>query len=201
MDRLKAPKTSELSRKRKVLSNPPKGKKKSSGSSALKTRVNIHPTVRVNDFPGEELSVSMGKLFCKACRETLSVKQSSVKSHIKSVKHVNSKAKLKVKISREQNLTVYLKKYDENVHPNGETLPTEQRVYHIKVLKIFMRAGVPISKLEYFRDILEENALWLTERSHMLDFVPFVLEEEKSCIKEEINGKHLSITEKPFTSK
>ena len=56
-----------------------------------------------------------------------------------------------------------------------------------------MKAGVPISKLEYFRDILEENSLRLTERSHMLDFVPFILEEEKSCIKKEIKGKHLSI--------
>ena len=109
------------------------------------------------------------------------------------LKHVNSKAKLKVKISREQNLAVYLKKYDESVHPKRETLPTEQRVYRIKVLKTFMRAGVPLSKLEYFRDILEENALRLTERSHMLDFVPFLLEEEKSYIKEEINGKHLFI--------
>ena len=123
------------------------------------------------------------KLFCKACQETLSDKRSSVKSHIKSVKHVNCKAKLKVKFSREQNLTVYLKKYDESVHPKGETLPTEQRLYRIKVLKTFMRAGVPISKLEYFRDILEENDLRLTERSDMLDFVPFVLEEEKSWRK------------------
>ena len=95
LDRLRAPTTSELSRKRKVLSNPPKGKKRSSGSCGLKTKVNVHPSVRVSEFPGEELSVSMGKLFCKACREQLSVKQSSVKSHIKSVKHVNGKAKIK----------------------------------------------------------------------------------------------------------
>ena len=56
-----------------------------------------------------------------------------------------------------------------------------------------MRAGVPISKLEYFRDLLEENALRLTERCHMLDLVPFVLEEEKSLIKEEIKNKDMSI--------
>ena len=42
-------------------------------------------------------------------------------------------------------------------------------MYRVKVLKAFMRAGVLISKLEYFRDLLEENALRLTERSHMLD--------------------------------
>ena len=63
----------------------------------------------------------------------------------------------------------------------------------MKVLKTFMRAGVSISKLEYFRDLLEENAQRLTERSHMLDLVPFVLEEEKSLIKEEIKNKDMSI--------
>ena len=83
-------------------------------------------------------------------------------------------------------ITSSLKKYDQSVHPKEESLPIEQRVYRVKVLKTFMRAGVPISKLEYFRDLLEEKAMRLTERSHMLDLVPFVLEEEKSLIKEEI---------------
>ena len=78
----------------------------------------------------------------------------------------------------EVNLAISLKKYDQSVHPNWESLPNEQRVYRVKVLKTFMRAGVPISKLQYFRDLLEENSMRLTERSHMLDLVPFVLEEE-----------------------
>ena len=47
----------------------------------------------------------------------------------------------------------------------------------------FLWAGIPISKLEYLRDILEENALRLTDTRNMLDLVPFVLEEEKSRIK------------------
>ena len=80
-----------------------------------------------------------------------------------------------------------------SMHPKGESVPVEQRVYRVKVLKTFMRAGVPISKLEYFRDLLEENALRLTERSYMLDLVPFVLEEEKSLIKEKIKNKDMSI--------
>ena len=45
---------------------------------------------------------------------------------------------------------------------------------------------MPISKLELFRDMFKENALRITGRSH-------VLEEEKSCIKDEIKGKHLLI--------
>lgn len=173
LDRLKAPKPSELSRKRKVLC---KGKKKSSGSRALKTKLKVHPS---SEFAREELTVSLGRLFCKACREHLSVKRSTVMNHVKSIKHVNSQDKLKTKQTREINLATALKRYDESVRPVGETLPEEQRVYRIKVLTTFMKIAVLLVRL--------------TEPSHMLDLVPFILGEEKAQIKEEIKGKYLSI--------
>ena len=110
-----------------------------------------------------------------------------------SQKHALSKNKLNERKGMEAYLTSSLKTYDQHVHPKGESLPVEQRVYRVKVIKTFMRAGVPISKLEYFRDLPKENALRLTERSHMLDLVPFVLGEEKSLIKEEIKNKDMSI--------
>ena len=48
----------------------------------------------------------------------------------------------------------------------------------------FLQAGILISKLEYLRDILEENALRLTDTKHMLDLVPFVLGEESQGSRE-----------------
>ena len=55
-------------------------------------------------------------------------------------------------------------------NPVGETLPMEQRLYRLKVLKTFLRAAVPLSKLDAFRDILEENVS--LDRRHMSDLVP-----------------------------
>ena len=49
-------------------------------------------------------------------------------------------------------------KYDELVHPVGENLVSEQRVYRIKVVTAFLKAGIPLTKLVHFRDMLEENA-------------------------------------------
>ena len=68
-----------------------------------------------------------------------------------------------------------LKKYDSSGRHESDTICDAHR---IKVLMSFMRAGVPISKLKYFRDILEENSMRLTDPSHMLQLVPFVLEQE-----------------------
>ncbi len=44
----------------------------------------------------------------------------------------------------------------------------------------FMKAGIPIAKIEHFRYLLEENVLRLTDRSHMTEIVPFIHDEEIS---------------------
>lgn len=57
----------------------------------------------------------------------------------------------------------------------------------------FMKAGIPIAKLVHFRNILEENALRFTDRSHMTELVLLIHDEEISRIKEEINGKFILV--------
>ena len=66
-------------------------------------------------------------------------------------------------------------------------------MYRIKVVMAFLRAGVPLNKLESFRELLEENAFRFTDRRHMSDIIPFVSSQEHTRIKEEIGGKHLSV--------
>ena len=77
----------------------------------------------------------------------------------------------------------------------GETLPVQQQVYsyRVKVVTALLKAGIPLSKLDCLRDILEENAFRLTDRRHMFDLVPFVLNEEIARLKNEIDGKYLSL--------
>ena len=66
----------------------------------------------------------------------------------------------------------------------------QQQVYHVKVVTALLRAGLPLSKLDSFRDILQENAYRLTDRRHMFDLVPFILKEEEA---NEVAGKHFSV--------
>ena len=51
----------------------------------------------------------------------------------------------------------------------------EQQVYRVKVVSTFLKAGVPLNKIDCFRDLLEENALRLTDRRNMHDYIPFIL--------------------------
>ena len=114
---------------------------------------------RVNEFPDECLTVSRGgKLFCSACREELSLRKNIITNHIGCKKHNTSKEKLRTSKAKEQDI---IDSYDAEHHPVGETLPMTQRVYRLKVLKTFLRAAIPLTKLDAFRDLLEENALCL----------------------------------------
>ena len=50
-----------------------------------------------------------------------------------------------------------------------------------------------MSKLDHFRDILEEHAYWLFDRRGMSDLNPFILVEENKRIKNEIGIEPVSI--------
>ena len=98
-----------------------------------------------------------------------------------------------MKEAREKHIADMLVQHNDRTHLRGETLPQEQQVYRIKVVTSFLKAGVPLNKIDSFRDILEENAYRLTDRQNMSDYVQFKLKEEESRICQEIEGKQLSV--------
>ena len=66
-------------------------------------------------------------------------------------------------------------------------------MYRVKVLKCFLRAAVPLTKLDYFRELLEESAYRLSDRRHMSDLVPLVVSQEQADIKSEVSGRQVSV--------
>ena len=72
-----------------------------------------------------------------------------------------------------------LRAYNSHEHLAGEELPPEQQVYRVKVLTTFLKAGVPISKLDHFQELLEENGVRLARRRSMSDSILFVQHEEQ----------------------
>lgn len=193
MDRLRTPMPADIARSRKVMKNdPPKGKRRCKGRHASDPK-GVTPSQRVREFPKESLSVSKGCLFCSVCREQLSLKRSVIKNHVQSSKHESSKKRMEKKEARERDIAESLTKYNKEIHPRGETLPQEQQVYRVKVVSAFLKAGVPLNKIDCFRDLLEENALRLTDRRNMHDYIPFILSEEESRVRSEIAGKKVSV--------
>ena len=133
------------------------------------------------------------KLFCNACREELSLRRNIVSNHVASSKHKCSKEKLASRDRKERDIAKHLEEHDALTHPVGETQPMEQQVYRLKVIKTFLCAAVPLSKVDAFRDLLEENCFRLNDCHHMCDLIPFIITQEKADIKAEIVGKPVSV--------
>ena len=87
--RLRSPTHSDLCKKRKVDAHPPPlGREWVSGQALHAKYVPkfITPAQRAREFPDEHLVVSVGKPFCRACKETLCTKRSVVLNHVNSSK-------------------------------------------------------------------------------------------------------------------
>ena len=195
LDTLRAPKLSELTRKRKVDSNPPpRGKRRARGEGSSEPKT--VSAARVKEFPKECLTATgtgTPKLFCTACREGLSLRKNIIVSHVASNKHKTGKGKLALKEAREKDIVDLLKNDDKVSHPVGETLPMDQRVYRVKVLKCFLHAAVPFAKIDHFRELLEENMFRLSDRRHMSDLIPLIVSQEQANIKSELSGRPVSV--------
>lgn len=199
LETLRSPPPSHLSRKRSIANNKARAKSANSVRKRLKRPKknsdpsSVTPSQRVNEFTNEKLTVSAGQLFCLACREELSLKKSIITNHISSSKHKVGKDKIASKEKRKKDIADALKSYDEVEHPSGETISTSIRVYRVKVVAIFFKAGVPMNKIDKFRDILEESGLRLAGRKPLSDLIPFIYSEELKQLKSEVKEKTISV--------
>lgn len=113
---LKAPRPSDFSQKRKIVKNPPVGKKKAKPTNSQSNPKTIKPQQRVTEYSQEPFTVASGKLFCQACREELPLKKSSIVYHIKSTKYSEGKKKLQQRRVNDSDIAQSLRKYNEDVH-------------------------------------------------------------------------------------
>ena len=137
--------------------------------------------------------MSNKKLFCRGCREELALKKSVIEHHIQSQKHKRGKERIESKTKYEREISESLKRYDREFHPVGETLPESTRVYRVRVVSTMLKAGVPLNKLDKFRDLLEESVLSLTTSSSLRQLLQFIRQNDICHLKKEIEGKYVSI--------
>jgi len=184
---LRRPTSLDLCRKRTIRKNPPKGKKcKASSSSCHTDPKSVSPAKRCSEFPDEPFEVSAGELFCCSCREELSLCRSIIKNHIASLKNKISKMTRNKQQIADKTIVESLKANEANTNPRGECLPEAQKVYHVKVVTASLKAGIPLAKLEFLRELLEEHAYWLTDTRGMFDVIPFIHSQEQQKIHEEL---------------
>ena len=106
----------------------------------------------------------------RAGKEELNLKSSNLSNHLRSQKHKDGKRQLQKKEASERDITKELTIYNEDKHVVGETLTESMQVFHVKVVSTFLCTGIPLNKLDIFRELFEENGYWLTDKRNMFDF-------------------------------
>ena len=87
-----------------------------------------------------------------------------------------------------------LKWYNAEVHGRGETLPEQQQVFRVKVVKYF-KLMCHYVNLTFSMIFLKRQAIYRpTDRRFLFDLIPFILEEKKAHIKQSLHGQFLSIS-------
>lgn len=72
-------------------------------------------------------------------------------------------------------------------------MPDTHRIYYVKLAMTFLRAGVPLNKIESFCPILKEYAFSLGGRGTISDLIPFILQNKQTVVKQEIEGRDVTV--------
>ena len=107
----------------------------------------------------------------------LALKKCSIQYHIKSQKRISGKKKLALAGKEESIIQKALHVYDSRTRLVGYGLPDSTRVYQVKVETAMLKAGVPLSKVDLFRDLLKEHGYALTSSTNLGQLIPFIYQK------------------------
>ena len=103
----------------------------------------------------------------------ISSKKSVLKIHILSKKHQNGKKKLKKSKLKDQTI---IEAFRREGSSKDNTLPVEECAYRLEVFSEFLKAGIPIGKIDMLRSLLEKNSYRLTGSSHLGQYISMACE-------------------------
>ena len=113
----------------------------------------------------------------------ISSKKSVLKIHILSKKHQNGKEKLKKSKLKDQTI---IEAFRREGSSKDSTLPVEECAYRLEFVNEFLKADIPIGKIDMLRSLLEKNSYRLTGSSHLGQYVSMALKQEIERIKQEL---------------
>ncbi|KAK3286470.1 hypothetical protein CYMTET_5972 [Cymbomonas tetramitiformis] len=177
-------------RDRTIRKKPPSGTKRAGGGIRITKEPKIQPSQRLKEFPNHCLRISGGKLFCSCCKEELSLLKQSVKTHVSSAKHSLAKDKYVQQRQDDAHITDVLTEYfTEHNDEATAGLEPEVHLYRYRVTESLLFAGVPISKGDYLRPLLERADIKLTGSEHLRQYVPKIESLEFEHLHHELQGQ------------
>ena len=83
--------------------------------------------------------------------------------------------------------------HGKSKQPPEKHVSMSERVYRVKVVENFLKAGIPLAKIDDLRVLLEESGVGLTHSSIQVDYIPLLLRQEKEVLCKDVEGKPISV--------
>lgn len=156
----------------------------------------VTPEARCKEFnePNDQsLFVSTGRIKCAACAEVRHNKWSSLLTHVNSSKHKGNLAKWQRRKAddaiKKQDIAAY---YAENIDEQMSSVDGDEMLFRYRVSESFLRNGLPLSKVDGMRTLLQRSGYSLTNSSHLRAFIPKIEKDEVSLLAKELHGQSIS---------
>lgn len=145
---------------------------------------------RVRQYAGQMLAVSGSELMCTVCEETVQNIKSSIDAHVSGSKHILALRKAKEKVGHEGDLrSELISYYKSNPEEKGSTVSIDDVIFRLQVIETFLSAGVPLSKVDRMRPLLERLGHKLTSATHLNTLIPKVEARELAGFSKSLQGR------------
>ena len=136
-----------------------------------------------------------GALFCRCCKEEVSLIKTIGKVHCNSTKHRGNITRWDLKKADDEEVKEQLEEYyKQNPDEKYGTVHPDEKLFRYRVVETFMYTGTPIAKVDGFRPLLQRAGQSLTDSSALGVFVPKIEGKELDMLKGELRGEHASLT-------
>ena len=151
---------------------------------------------RLQQFPNDTLIITKGpdgmKLWCRACKDTVFNKHSSIADHCR--RHKAAVAAFLARKDDDAALKEDLFEY-YRINPDERqgSVDPDAMVFRYRTVETFLASGTPLSVCDIFRPLLERAGFALTDSSNLTFYIPQIESKQIQLVKTALEGQYLSI--------
>ena len=155
---------------------------------------NVPIQKRIEAYPNQSLKEVNGKLFCQCCPKLLQNIAGTIRVHVNSDEHKAKYLKWIDRCGADEEIKRFLHEYYEN-NPDEAyaSVSSEDKLYRYRVVEAMLHAGIPISKVDDLRALLERCNNSLTGHEHLKVFIPKIETREHEKLMSELKGQLVTI--------
>lgn len=183
-----------------------KSERKETASSTKWGHLGAHKTAqtkvsleqRVKEFPDQSIIVTettRGRvLFCQCCPKELQNIKETIKTHVSSERHAHNLIRWTSRKKGDNSVLEFLHEYFKS-HPSEKdsTVTEELQLFRWRVVEACLYAGIPISKVDHLRELLERSGQSLSGSAHLMHFVSKIERFEYDRLVKELNNRKVCL--------